>query len=129
MSTVPWNSKNYTDKINNLIITREAGLTPHEPSISYDVYGTRYTKLWVPCDREIANKRRNLLLIAHTESVTKKIDEIFNDMCEIYTNNGTLKHLLVIPVKLAFFQCTLHRYLHITPIYPVSLQFRILKQI
>ena len=33
------NSHNYIDKVNKLIITREAGLTPAEPSISYDVYG------------------------------------------------------------------------------------------
>ena len=31
------NSKNI--QTNNLIITREAGLTPSEPSISYDGYG------------------------------------------------------------------------------------------
>ena len=39
------NSKKYTDKINNLIITREAGLTPREPSISYEVYGYALSEL------------------------------------------------------------------------------------
>ena len=40
MSTVPYEQQKNTDKINNLIITREASLTPREPSISYDdVYG------------------------------------------------------------------------------------------
>ena len=36
-------AKNYT--ANNLTITREAGLTPRESSISYDVYGLMYLKL------------------------------------------------------------------------------------
>ena len=40
-----WTAKCMQTKFNYLIITREAGLPPHEPSFSYDVYTQPFSKL------------------------------------------------------------------------------------